>query len=113
MPFVSLLFLCFLLSLTFFCFHTKDYGLYPSDPASRNWIINKINDIFNSPTEIREGTFSGQGNILPNGSNARGNVKFYIQGNDVVITDMNDNFVTIMKDGINNPSVIEGVKIWP
>ncbi|MCL2772351.1 MAG: hypothetical protein FWD71_03285 [Oscillospiraceae bacterium] len=92
--------------------HATDYGLNPTDPASRNWIKNKINDIFNSPDEIREGTFSGQGNILTSGSNARGDVKFYIQGNDVVITDMNNNFATILKDRINNQSAMNGTKIW-
>jgi len=88
--------------------HAKDYGLDPGDPASRDFIKNKINDIYNNPAEIREGTFRGQGD-----ANSRGNVKFYIQGNDVVVTDMNDNFVTILKDGINNPSVMSGTKIWP
>ena len=93
--------------------HAEDFGLDPRNQASRDFVKNRVNEIFEKPTEIRKGFFRGQGEILPSGANASGVVKFYIQGADVVITDMNNNFITIMKDGINNPSVIRATKIWP
>ena len=93
--------------------HAEDFGLDPSNQASRDFVKNRVNEIFEKPTEIRKGFFRGQGEILPSGANASGVVKFYIQGADVVIIDMNNNFITIMKDGINNPSVIRATKIWP
>lgn len=53
----------------------------------------------------------GLGEKLPNGSNAPGLAKFFIKGNDVVVTDMNGNFVTILKDGVKNPRVIKATAI--
>ena len=93
--------------------HAEDFGLDPSSSESRDFVRNKANEIFEKPTEIREGIFRGQGTLLPNGSNAAGKVRFYIQGRDVVMTDMNNNFITIMKDGINNIYVNKAIKIWP
>jgi hypothetical protein len=93
--------------------HTQDFGLDAGSSENRDLIRNKVNEIHKKPTEIREGVFRGQGDMLPNGGNATGKVKFYIQGNDVVVTDMNDNFITIMKDGINNPKVKTSTKVWP
>ena len=93
--------------------HAEDFGLDPSSSESRDFVRNKANEIFGKPTEIREGIFRGQGALLPNGSNATGKVRFYIQGRDVVMTDMNNNFITIMKDGINNIYVNKAIKIWP
>jgi len=93
--------------------HAEDFGLDVSNPKDRNFVWNRTNDIYYNPTEIRKGVFRGQGEVLPNGANATGKVKFYIQGNDVVMTDMNGKFITIMKDGINNIYVKKATKIWP
>lgn len=93
--------------------HAEDFGFDVSNHQDRNFIWNRTNDIYCNPTEIRKGVFRGQGEVLPNGANATGKVKFYIQGNDVVMTDMNGNFITIMKDGINNIYVKKATKIWP
>ena len=93
--------------------HAEDFGLDPSSSESRDFVRNTANEIFRKPTEIREGVFRGQGVVLPNGANATGKVRFYIQGNDVVITDMSNNFITIMKDGINNLYIKKAMRIWP
>ncbi len=45
-----------------------------------------------------KGLWRGQGKTLPNGANASGQVYFfYIQDKDVVVTDLNGNFITIIK----------------
>ena len=48
---------------------------------------------------------------MPNGANASGQV--YLQDKDVVVTDLNGNFITIIKEGINIPRIIDAEKIWP
>lgn len=45
------------------------------------------------------------------GQNASGQV--YLQDKDVVVTDLNGNFITIIKEGINIPRIIDAEKIWP
>ncbi|WP_346832066.1 hypothetical protein ABDX87_06115 [Pseudomonas abietaniphila] len=77
--------------------HVEDFGLDPSNPADRQFVIDKINDIATSPDRVVNGTFAGQG---VNGT--RGEVIFRVRGDDVVMTKPNGVFVTIMKDGINN-----------
>ena len=77
--------------------HAEDFGLNPSNPESRYLIRNRINEIFIHKTEIRQGLWRGQGKTLPNGANASGQVYFYIQDKDVVVTDLNGNFITIIK----------------
>lgn len=93
--------------------HAQDYGLSPADPIARNILKNYINDIFSKASEIRQGEWMGLGEKLPNGLNGPGLAKFYIKGNDVVITDMSGNFVTLLKDGVNNLRVKNAVKTWP
>ena len=55
----------------------------------------------------------GLGARQPNGNNAEGLARFHILGNDVVVTTMDNRFVTILKDGINNLRVIGGDVVWP
>jgi len=87
--------------------HMLEFGRNPGNAADRRWLMQHINDIYTNPTQVRDGTFSGQGAVLPIGSNARGPVWFYAKGNDVVVTDHSDNFVTILKNGvINNTSFL-------
>lgn len=85
--------------------HLQDYGKNPGSKVDRQWLEEHIHEIHRNPSQIREGTFAGQGAVTANGSNARGDVRFYIRGNDVVVADKADNFVTILKDGISNTSV--------
>ena len=49
--------------------------------------------------------------MLPNGSHGRGPANFFIQGQDVVVTDLDNNFVTILKDALDNSSVKNAVKV--
>ena len=63
--------------------------------------MDHILDTYLNATEFRDGTFSGQGPVTESGANARGPVWFYAKGRDVVVTDKSDNFVTILKDGVN------------
>jgi hypothetical protein len=83
--------------------HAEDYGLDPKNPENRQWVKNHIEDIRSNPDEIRSGTWSGLGDGPPN-ARGRGPAVFFRQGNDVVVTDIKGNFVTILKDGINNIS---------
>ncbi len=79
--------------------HAQDYGLDPKSSQSRQWVNDHINNIHGSPDEVRQGTWRGLGDKLPDGNRADGNALFYRQGNDIVVTDMTGNFVTILKDG--------------
>ncbi|WP_409371729.1 polymorphic toxin-type HINT domain-containing protein [Psychrobacter lutiphocae] len=81
--------------------HVQDFGGDVTKKADRDMITKKINDIGNNPDKVITGTFSGQG---VNGG--RGDVLFFIKGNDVVVTKPNGEFVTILKDGVtSNTSV--------
>jgi len=81
--------------------HVRDFGGDPSNAADRLYITNKINAIGRMPDRIVRGTFAGQG---LNG--ARGPVDFRIILDDVVVTQLNGTFVTILKNGTkNNESV--------
>lgn len=86
--------------------HMLDFGRNPGSAADRKWLEEYIQDVYANATQFRDGTFAGQGAALPSGANARGPVWFYAKGKDVVITDKADNFVTIMKDGVNNTSFL-------
>jgi len=79
--------------------HMLEFGRNPGNAADREWFRSHILDIYTNAAEFRDGTFSGQGMILPSGANARGPVWFYAKGADVVVTDKSDNFVTILKNG--------------
>ncbi|MGN0610063.1 MAG: phage minor capsid protein [Oscillospiraceae bacterium] len=72
--------------------HAEDYGLDASKEEDRQKMKEIINDIHDNRTEIRTGQFCGQS----------GDVDFFIKGNDVVICKSNNEFITIMKDGVNN-----------
>jgi len=85
--------------------HAEDYGLNPSSAVDRQFLFDKINDIGFYPDKTIPGTFRGQG-----ANGIRGDVYFRIKGNDVVVTEKNGTFITIMKDGINNTSVQNALK---
>ncbi len=91
--------------------HMMSFNRNPANPSDREWLMNHILDIYNNATEFRDGTFSGQGKVTPAG-NLRGPVWFYAKGNDVVITDKADNFVTILKNGVTgNTSFKAAIKL--
>lgn len=74
--------------------HATDFGLNPSLKEDRENILGIIQDILNNYDEIVEGDWRGQ----------EGKVDFYIRGNDVVVISNNE-FVTILKDGVSNERV--------
>lgn len=75
--------------------HAEDYGFDPGDSEGRRFILNRIQEIHDRPDETAIGFWRGQ----------EKDVVFYIQGDDVVITKQSGEFVTIMKDGVNNERV--------
>lgn len=75
--------------------HAKDYDLDPSSETDRNILRTIIDDIITNAEEVRIGYWRGQPE----------DVLFHILGEDVVITDQNNEFITIMKGGINNGGV--------
>jgi hypothetical protein len=93
--------------------HMLEFGRDPSNPIDRQWLLAHIRHIYENPIHVREGTFSGQGQQLPHGSNARGDVWFYADAKDVVVTDREDNFVTILKDGVLTSTSFRLAKIAP
>jgi hypothetical protein len=75
--------------------HAKDFGLDPSKAEDRERFQEIINGIMNNAENVRVGYWRGQAE----------DVLFYIQGEDVVITDQKNEFITILKGGINNAKV--------
>lgn len=63
-------------------------------PAHRARLREAIEQIGSSLDRVVEGTFR-----------VRGVVRFFIKGEDVVVTTLSNEFVTILKGGIANPSV--------
>lgn len=74
--------------------HFKEFGLDPSNPSHRTVFRDMINDIANNADKVVEGSFRGQSGV-----------KFFIKGKNVVVSKLDNEFVTILKDGISNPSV--------
>ncbi len=75
--------------------HASDYGLDPAKPEDRTKMQGIIDTICETPDEIVHGNWCGQTE----------GVKFFIKGNDVVITTESNVFVTILKGGISNARV--------
>ena len=75
--------------------HAKDYGLDPSKSEDREKFMRIITDVKDNAKEIRIGSWRGQEN----------EVLFHIKGEDVVVTDQNNEFITLLKGGINNVRV--------
>lgn len=67
--------------------HCIDYGLDPSSEEGRTRLKSKILDIVYCSDEVRIGSWRGQSE----------EVLFYIRGEDAVLTQMNGDFITIMK----------------
>ena len=75
--------------------HARDFGLDPSLPEDREKFQQMIDDIVANATEVRTGEWRGQPK----------DVNFHILGNDVVLTDENNEFISILKGGVNNARV--------
>ncbi|SRR6266478_1742602 len=91
--------------------HMLEFGRDPRNSVDREWLLAHIKNIYENPTQIREGTFSGQGEQLPHGSHARGPVWFYADPKDVVVTNRLDEFVTILKEGVLTSTSFRFAKI--
>lgn len=76
--------------------HMKDYGLDVSSKVDRKKFVRIINDIVeNHDSVIRNINWRGQTNT----------VIAYVKGKDVVLVDKNNEFITILKGGINNARI--------
>lgn len=74
--------------------HAAAFGLDASNPVHRRRLRGMIGEISKSPDVVVEGSFRGQGRV-----------RFFVKEDDVVVATLADEFVTILKDGISNPSV--------
>lgn len=75
--------------------HASDFGLDPSSAEDREKFQGIIQDIMDNNDEQRIGGWRGQ----------EEEVLFHIKGNDVVITNQVNEFITILKGGIDNERV--------
>lgn len=75
--------------------HAVDFGLNPSSAEDRTKFTEIIDDIQRNATEHRIGEWRGQPE----------EVIFHIKGEDVVITNQANEFITILKGGISNARV--------
>lgn len=84
--------------------HMAEWGLKPSSAEDRQRYIDITNEIKNNADEIRRVPWlfdkkTGKRTV---------EVNAYIRGNDVVLVDDNDMYITTMKNGINNARVRGG-----
>lgn len=75
--------------------HAADFGLDPSKTEDREKFQNIINGIMTDAESVRIGSWRGQTE----------EVLFYVRGEDVVITNQQNEFITVLKGGINNARV--------
>lgn len=80
--------------------HAVDFGLDVKQPESRDKFAEITKEIIDNSDEKRTGNWRGQ----------EGAVTFYIKGNDVVVVNENNEYVTTLKNGITNKRVREGKK---
>lgn len=80
--------------------HAADYGLNVQKPEDREKMRNIITDIIENKDDFAEGSWRGQ----------NGKSKFFIKGEDVVVVNEKDEFVTILKGGVNNARVKDARK---
>ena len=72
--------------------HCADWGLDPSNPEDRDALRGIIETIIDGADSVDTGEWRGQPNPCT----------FYLKGNDLVIVNADNEFVTIMKGGGNN-----------
>jgi hypothetical protein len=81
--------------------HAEDFGLDPSNPTHRQQVRDRITEIGTNYSELRQGDWHGSTAL------------FYRQGNDVVLTKPNGEFVTILKDGSSNLRFLRAKVLFP
>lgn len=72
--------------------HCEDFGLDAKKPEDRGKFFDITKDIIDNADVKKTGTWRGQ----------TGTVTFYAKGTDVVVVDQNNNYITTLKDGVNN-----------
>ena len=75
--------------------HAEDFGLDASKEDDRQKFFEITKAILDNPSEKRVGPWRGQS----------GDVIFYIKGNDVVVVNSNGEYVTTLKNGVQNMRV--------
>ncbi|HEX5304786.1 MAG TPA: hypothetical protein VFW82_01730 [Dyella sp.] len=80
--------------------HVRDFGGNPANAADRTALTKLINDIGSNPSQVVSGSWRGLGE-----GGGIGSAEFRIKGANVVVTTVKGEFVTILKDGINNSFV--------
>jgi RHS repeat-associated protein len=80
--------------------HVADFGGNPANAADRAVVARLINDIGRNPTQVVSGLWRGLGE-----GGKIGQAEFRIKGSDVVVTTPKGEFVTILKNGIENKFV--------
>ena len=85
--------------------HAPEFGFDLKNPNDRQAFVDMVRDIGTNPDKVVRGTFNGLGNGSSQINGNRGPAQFRIKGNDVVVTRPNGNFVTILRNGVTNPSV--------
>jgi len=90
--------------------HATEHGFDMKTSSGRESFKKFIYEIAKRLDELRVGTFNGQG-IRQGANHARGSVLFRIKGNNVVVTSPEGEFITILKNGLTNPSVKKGIRV--
>jgi hypothetical protein len=75
--------------------HATDFGLDPSKAEDREKTKGVIRDIIENKDDYVEGAWRGQD----------GTSKFFIKGEDVVVVNAQNEFVTILKGGVNSERI--------
>jgi RHS repeat-associated protein len=85
--------------------HVEDFGGNPASAADRAAVTKLINEIGRNPAQVASGVWRGLGE-----GGKVGPAEFRIKGADVVVTTPKGDFVTILKDGINNKFVQAAIR---
>ena len=72
--------------------HASDFGLDPASDTDRQLFRNMLQNMFNEPDEIRQGSWRGYDQP----------VLFYVKGADVLIVQQNGEYITTLKGGVDN-----------
>ena len=87
--------------------HMTEWGLDPSRQGDRERFAEITRNIRENPDEIRRVEWLHD----PTTGRRTVEVNAYIKGNDVVLTDDNDVYISTMKGGANNNRVLNGRKV--
>lgn len=89
--------------------HMTEWGLDPANADDRAEFMRLTRDIVSHAEEVRKVEWLKD---IETGHRTQ-EATAYIKGNDVVLSDNEHNYITTMKDGINNTRVRNGKKEEP